>query len=105
MPKTTETAVTHTGSQYQTTIPQQYGEAMSLDGRYLDWTVESATAFLLLVRDENGPARTAVNRRSNGQYGTTVPKPFATGADRGRGLQRVEWALAGSEQLEVRKVA
>lgn len=111
MPQT-ETAVTDDGSQHHVTVPKPYGEEYELERpeRYLDWSIVSATRFLLDVVDlpsgPDGRATTmAVSKKTNGQYVTTVPGVFAGGADHGRGLERVAWGIAGAKQLEVRKVA
>lgn len=53
MPKTTKTTVNRNSEgQYQTTIPKALGDAMDLDGKKIEWKIESGSALKAKVVDK-----------------------------------------------------
>jgi hypothetical protein len=53
MPQTTRTTVNQNqNGQYQTTIPKALGDALDLNGKYIEWNVSSGSALEVRIVDE-----------------------------------------------------
>ena len=53
MPKTTKTSVDQSSNgQYRTTIPKALGDAMSLEGKKLEWKVAAGNKLETKIVDE-----------------------------------------------------